>query len=192
MLEDLIKNHKALAVCAVLIMVIAGSALPNLTKVPKNPAGLEDMLSSSFPGESADEYIYVDISGAVRDPGVYRMRPFSRMIDLINACGGFRKGALTDGINLAQALKDGDKIIVPSSRGHGGGIEQASSGAKVDINNADQKALETLPGIGPSTAKKILEYRVKKGPFSTSEDLKKVPGIGNSKFEKIKQYINAY
>lgn len=192
MLEDFIKNNKILSVCVVLAVLAAGFVLPNFVKVSKNPTNVEDLLASSFTGQNDNADLYTDISGAVKDPGVYRMKPGARMIDLINACGGFKKGALTDGINLAQALKDGDKIVVPSSRGRGNPSEPGSSAGKVNINIADQKTLESVPGIGSGTAKKILEHRGTKGPFTVPEDLKKVSGIGNSKFEKLKQYIDVF
>jgi competence protein ComEA len=192
--EDFIKNNKIAVVCAVFVLLAAAFALPLFNKVSKNTTPVDDLLASTYstPQENCD--IYIDISGAVKAPGVYRMRPGSRMTDLVNACGGFEKGAQAAGLNLAQVLKDGDKIVVPSFRQHGGGAgpASASGSVKVNINVSDQKTLETIPGIGPSTAKKILEYRALNGPFAVPEDIKKIKGISASKFEKLKQYIDVF
>ncbi len=192
MLEELVKNNKITVFLIVVAVLGVGLILPNLLNVPKNPTDIDNILCSTSLEPADDSEIYVDISGAVKIPGVYRMRPSSRVIDLISACGGFHDSARTDGLNLAQSLKDGDKIIVPSSaRAFLSDAARLSSG-KININSADQKALETIPGIGPGTAKKIIEYRSSKGIFHVPEDLKKVSGIGRSKYEKIKQYIDVY
>ncbi len=193
MLEDLIKNNKIAVACAVLALLLAGLILPNFTKVSKNTTNIDDMLAASFSGNTDGSDFYIDISGAVNKPGVYRMRPGSRMIDLVKACGGFRSGAQVNGLNLAQALKDGDKITVPSAgKTFSGDCSGQTAAGKVNINAADQKTLESVPGIGLGTAKKILEYRASKGQFAVPEDLKKISGIGPSKYEKLKQYIDVY
>lgn len=192
--EDFIKNNKIAVVCVVFAVLAAGFILPGFNKVSKNTTAADDILTASFSSKADEGEIFIDISGAVKEPGVYRMKPGCRVIDLVKACGGFKKDAQVGGLNLAQPLKDGDKIVVPSFRPHGGGAVSASTSGqgKVNINAADQKTLETIPGVGPGTAKKILEYRSSKGPFGMPEDIKKVKGISANKFEKLKQYIDVF
>ncbi len=192
MLEEFIKNNKIPVVCAVVLLLLAAFLLPGIAKVPKNTTPVDDLLVLSGPARYDDLDIYVDISGAVKDPGVYKLKPGARMTDLVKACGGFRTNALTTNLNLAQTLKDGDKIVVPSLYRCGTASGVPFEDRKVNINTADQKALESIPGIGPGTAKKILEYRSSQGLFGMPEDMKKVKGISASKFEKLKQYIDVH
>jgi len=137
------------------------------------------LLPTSTPGK-----LMVDVSGAVVSPGVYAVAPGSRINDAIQAAGGLAVGAEADQLNLAALLKDGDHIDVP-------GIVTTShvSAGRININTATVIELDTLPGISPTTAQSIVDYRLENGPFQSIQDVANVPGIGPSTFDKIKDYI---
>ncbi len=142
----------------------------------------------------------VHVTGAVRREGVYKLQFGDRVIDALELAGGADPNANLSSINLAEKVKDGQKIMVPKKpersaavRGSDdlgiGGSGTSSSTGKVNINAADEKDLCQVRGVGPSTAKKIIEHRTANGPFSKIEDIMKVKGIGKGKFEKIKEKI---
>ncbi len=150
--------------------------------------------------------IVVYVSGAVNRPGLVRLAEGARAQEAVDACGGFLPTADRDGVNLAQKLKDGmqvkvpEKVILPSAGTPQGEAALQAGGAKggaiavlpdgrININVADEKELDKLPGIGPAMAKRIVEYRMENGPFQTPEEIKHVKGIGDAKFEKMKDKI---
>lgn len=151
------------------------------------------------------EEIVVDIAGAVLNPGVHKLKPGARLIDLVDLAGGLTAKADKDWIdrnfNLARKLTDGEKIYVPEKGKEvlGEKAENGSSSLKsesasrqtnlVNINTASVSELETLPGIGPSFAQKIIDYRTLHNGFKSIEELKAVSGIGEKTFEKIKEKI---
>lgn len=142
--------------------------------------------------------IMVDVKGEVKAPGVYQMKESDRVQDAIRQAGGFLKDANRLQINLAKRLQDEMVIYVPK-KGEKvqqqipsvtSGTDTASNGSgKVNVNTANETQLETLPGIGPVTAKAILHYREQHGPFKNSKDLENVPGIGQKSVQDIKAQI---
>lgn len=156
-------------------------------------------------------YIIIHITGAINNPGIVKLDVESRIADAINNAGGFTTDANVSAINLAYKLQDGEKIYIPSlnessdiykddyyiSSSPGENVisdsnsnfQTSSSAELININSATQTELETISGIGPSTALKIIQYRNENGKFNTIEDIKNVSGIGQAKFESIKQYI---
>ncbi|MGP1407876.1 helix-hairpin-helix domain-containing protein [Selenomonas sp.] len=145
--------------------------------------------------------IVVYVAGAVNHPGVVRLAEGARAKDAVDACGGFLPTADTNGVNLAQKLKDGVQVTVPekapvAAEGRAAqGAPTASGAARslpdgmVNINTADEKELDKLPGIGPAMAKRIIEYRTENGAFQSPEEIKRVKGIGDAKYEKMKDKI---
>lgn len=127
--------------------------------------------------------IKVYVTGAVVSPGVYTLPPDSRVEDAVVAAGGFMPDAAKEQVNLASLLWDGAQIHVPHTES-----TRVRSG-RININTASAEELETLPGIGPTTAQKIVEYRLQHGPFRTIQDIQNVPGIGPATFAKIQDYI---
>ena len=134
-------------------------------------------------------HLLVHVVGAVVSPGVYQLEPDARVMDAIFAAGGFLKDADESSINLARSVNDGEQIVVLSA-GSGGGADGASGGAfsaggagasqLVNLNQADASALDALPGIGPTLAGRIVDYRKLNGGFTKLSDLGKVAGIGKS------------
>jgi len=140
--------------------------------------------------ENEDNLITVYICGEVKENIVVTLLENSRVCDAIDAAGGLTPNADLTAINLACILEDGEKIYIPKIGEQI--IEKESdsfSSEKININKASQTELETIPGIGPSTALKIINYRKENGKFSKIEDIKNVSGIGDSKFNSIKEYI---
>jgi len=139
--------------------------------------------------------ITVYVTGAVNRPGLVKVTEEARAADAVNACGGLLPTADGEKINMAQILKDGQQLVVPEKRGGGtprpsADSPQAGAGnGQVNINTADEKELDTLPGIGPAMAKRIIEYRETEGAFQSIEDIKKIRGIGEAKFAKLKDKI---
>ena len=143
--------------------------------------------------------ILVHVTGAVHTPGVYTLDPDSRVTDALAAAGGLLPSGDVDRVNLAARLSDGDQLTIPNLRptlavgisaGPGLGDDGGQSDTqRVDLNTATLAELETLPGIGPATAAKIIDYRDTRGPFRTPEDLQKVSGIGPATFDRLKDLI---
>jgi len=143
--------------------------------------------------------LIVHITGAVVDPGVYSQPPGSRVMDAIQAAGGLSPDADPTLINLAKLVEDGMQIWVPRQlagdlEGNNPGKAEKDPGAghlggSININTATQTELETLSGIGPVTAKAIIQYRQENGPFSEIQGIQAVSGIGPVTFEKIREFI---
>lgn len=151
---------------------------------------------------AAESDIVVHVVGAVMRPDVYTLPCGSRVADAIKAAGGGLGNAALSSLNLARILADGEQVYVltvdEAESGAAGaasagavapGASAASSGEVVDINTASAAELDALPGVGPSTAQKIVDDREANGPFSTPEDLMRVSGIGAKKFDALKDLV---
>ena len=135
--------------------------------------------------------IFVDVTGAVNTPGVYTLTASSRVIDAIKAAGGSAAGADLSTINLARVLADGEQIYVDAAITNSKGVRVSTPkrSGPININRATVGDFDSLDGIGPVIARRIVEYRKTHGPFITIEDLQKVSGIGAAKFSQIKSKI---
>lgn len=187
-------------------LIVAGSFYDHWRKTapPEKP-------SPAAAGQpAADGRPAVYVSGAVNKPGVYKVGPGSRVADAVEAAGGFAPGADTAKVNLAQPVRDGLQVNVPAARATGpahGSAAGAATGpaagtraagdketagaeaGKISINAAGRDELAGLPGIGPVLAERIVEYRRDHGPFRALTELKKVNGIGEGKFNRLKDRI---
>ena len=157
--------------------------------------------------ENETSKILVHISGAVKSEGVVELEENSRVADAIELAGGVTENAYMRDVNLAEPLEDGMKVYIPSKdeikeqeeisyNTSGSSIVNEKSkniesrkNSKININEATKEELDTLPGIGESTANKIINYRNEHGKFKTIEEIKEVSGIGDSKYEQIKDLI---
>ena len=139
----------------------------------------------------AEPEIFVDVTGAVNNPGVYSLTGRSRVIDAIKAAGDSAPGADLSTINLARVLNDGEQIYVDSTVVNSAGqrVSKKVSSGPININRATLRQLDALDGIGPVIAGRIIEYRKKNGSFLTVDDLQKVSGIGAAKFAQIKSKV---
>lgn len=160
-------------------------------------------ISNFIENETEDEKdntkIKIYITGEVKNQGVIELEEGDRIADAIEKAGGQTEQASLKNVNLAYQLEDGQKIYIPNINdteteiiddGASGVVDDATiKQTVVNINKADEKELQSLNGIGESLATSIVQYRKENGNFETIEDLKNVPGIGDSKFENIKEYI---
>ena len=145
--------------------------------------------------------VQVHIAGAVVRPGVYDLEKDSRVLDAVEAAGGFVAEADKNGLNLAARVEDGERLDIPYVAGYvpgeGEGFVVITEGTPssvlgsdlVNINTASLDELDKLPGIGPTTAQKIIDYRNKNGPFARIEDIVNVSGIGSATYEEIKDLL---
>jgi competence protein ComEA len=140
----------------------------------------------------------VHVAGAVRRPGVYRLATGARVQDAVRRAGGARPGADVNAINLAAKVADGQQVVVPerASRGAaavagatGGSAAPGAATAPVSLNSATAEQLDTLDGVGPATARKILEWRMQHGGFRSVADLAQVPGIGPKKLAALRAQV---
>ena len=149
--------------------------------------------SDDITKDDSNTDIYVHICGAVINPGVYQVPVGTRVYQALELAGGSSDDAYLSGINLADKLADGQKVYIPSEGEHAEGILSIDSGdvqsVMININTASEAELMTLPGIGQSRAKDIINYRVKNGLFESINDIMKVSGIKEAAFEKIKDLI---
>ncbi len=135
--------------------------------------------------------IFIDVTGAVNNPGVYTLAANSRVIDAIKAAGDSAPGADLSTVNLARVLSDGEQIYVDATIVNSAGVRvsKVTRSGPININRATLAQFDSLDGIGPVIAKRIIEYRKVNGPFATVEDLQKVSGIGVAKFATIKSKV---
>ncbi|MFL5960397.1 MAG: helix-hairpin-helix domain-containing protein [Gaiellaceae bacterium] len=182
----------AVAVAVLLVLLVrhlgGGAAVPAVTP-------LQAPARARAPRPAVAKLLVVDVAGAVRRPGLYNLRAGSRIDDAIAAAGGPTAKAQLDAVNLAAPVADGEQVVVP---GRGAGAVAAASppagagsapSAPLDLNTATLEQLEALPGIGPVTAQKILDYRQAHGPFHSVAELQGVPGIGPAHMAQLKGLV---
>jgi len=142
--------------------------------------------------------VVIDVQGAVRRPGVVELDAGSRVVDALAAAGGVTRAAVTTSLNLAQVLTDGIQVVVPNKHSNPaspavGGSSAAgtgsASGGLVNLNSATLEQLDSLPGIGPVLAQRILDYRTQHGPFSSINQLTDVSGIGDATFADLEPLV---
>lgn len=175
----------------------------------KDKAGLKDIIffaiviimaglciygkeTGSFPVKKEQKpektIVGVHVKGEVNNPGYYELDYGSRIKDAIKVAGGASAAADVNKVNLAEKLRDGQAVVIPSAA-NGEQTAQPASDGKVNINTASELELQTVSGIGEATAKSIIAYREAHGGFKKLTELKKIDGIGTKKLEKMKDYI---
>jgi competence protein ComEA len=196
----------ALACALLALLVIAGHRLAQsgAAETPQVVAPLEPVASASESASTArDDDVVVHVVGAVRRPGLLRLRDGARVADAVARAGGATRRADLTAVNLAAPLVDGIQILVPiradgaTSAPSAGASAQAGSnapvpagvGLKVSLSSATVDQLDELPGVGPVTAQKIVDYRTEHGPFRSVEELDAVPGIGPTRVEQLRDLV---
>jgi competence protein ComEA len=179
-----LNQKKALAVIAVVILLGSVVLVVQGNSTPQASAEI-------IPMTIAEPEIFVDVTGAVNNPGVYTLTGKSRVIDAIKAAGDSAPGADLSTINLARVLNDGEQIYVDSTIINSAGVRVSKKlpSGPININRATARQLDSLDGIGPVIAARIVEYRKVNGSFLSVDDLQKVSGIGAAKFAQIKAKV---
>lgn len=131
--------------------------------------------------------LVVYVSGAVRRPGLVRLRDGDRVGDAIDAAGGARPSANLEAVNLAARLADGQQVTVP--RGVAGAVGASGSTGPISLSTATPEQLDTLDGVGPGLAQKIIDYRTQHGGFRSVDELGEVPGIGEKRLESLRAQL---
>jgi len=189
---------KAVVIGGVLLLLVGvGSLFPKKEEAVEELAVIETttLAEKTEVGTTQEAVIFVDIKGAVNNPGVYQMKSGDRVKDALEAAGGLTDEADSQKVNLAQRVEDQMVIVVPKVGEEvteiptGATSKEASKDGKVNINTATVEELKTLKGVGEKKAEAIIEYRKKNGSFKTKEDLMKVRGIGKKLFESFQERI---
>lgn len=184
-------QRRGLAIALVLagLLVLGGPRLLHRG----TPRADSPPLRVARPTHAATRQLVVDVAGAVRRPGLHRLAAGARVASALAAAGGTTARADVMAVNLAAPVADGEQIVVPV-RGAGGGVTAAAGGggaanAPVDLNSANAEQLDALPGIGPSTAAKIVAYRQEHGAFHSLAELDAISGIGPAKLAQLKGLV---
>ncbi len=188
----------AAALLALVVLVVAwrhlagGSAGAPPLRVAPLRAGTVARAAPARP-----KLLVVDVAGAVRRPGLVRVPEGSRVADAVARAGGFARAAYLDGVNLAAPVADGQQVLVPARAAAGGGAGGAAAGGAtgsvpvgpVSLSSASAEQLDALPGIGPVTAQKILDYRAAHGAFRSVDELDAIPGIGPARIDELRGLV---
>ena len=187
------RSTALVGVClALLVLAVLGQRLahagaasePESAAVPLEPV-------AEAPARSV---LVVHVVGEVRRPGLYRLRDGARIADAVHRAGGAVRDADLAAVNLAAPLVDGVQILVPARADTAGTSPGAPTGAgaasaPVSLSSATVEELDELPGVGPVTAQKIVDYRTEHGPFASVDDLDAVPGIGPTRIEQLRELV---
>jgi len=192
------RQRTAVAVLALVAVLGAGAvwarAAPQLGAPLDGPATATaaQTLPRATQGPAATGRVAVHVAGRVRRPGLVRLAAGSRVLDAVRAAGGTTPGADLDAVNLARKLVDGEQVRIPA-RGQAvaappAGVPGAQAAGPLDLNTATAEQLDTLPGVGEVTAGRIVAYR-SAHPFTSVDELLEVPGIGQRRFEQLKDLV---
>jgi competence protein ComEA len=192
-----ISRGRALAYIAVVLALLAlgGRFALGREQQPRVPAAPPAVLRAE---EAPARMLVVHVVGAVRRPGLYRLPEGSRVQDALERAGGPKAKAELAAVNLAAPVADGQQVVVPArgageaAGATGGGSSSAAGlpGGMVHLNSATLEELDTLPGVGPVTAQKILDYRAANGAFRSVDELDAVPGIGPTRLEELRPLVD--
>lgn len=199
-MQKILNNKIILIVTIIILLIILSSYYIYINYVSQDDYEIaqEEIIHSN----KSDEELIVYIIGEVIKPGIVKIKEGDRICDAIELAGGVTKDADLEKVNLAYVLSDGLKINIPKKEEENTQIIMSSSGQNIiegetleeeriyiNLNTATLVDLQKLPGIGESTANKIIQYRNEKGKFASTNELMQISGIGEAKFNKLKDYI---
>jgi competence protein ComEA len=186
------RRHALAAAGVLVVLLLLGSRLvarPGPARVA-NPASASVPTSAQAPAPR----VVVDVVGAVRRPGLYRLAGSARVADALARAGGPTRKADLERVNLAAPLADGEQVVVPRrtalpAAGSAGAPGQEVPSGPVQLSTATLEQLDALPGVGPVTAQKILDYRAEHGAFHSVDELDAVPGIGPARLDQLRDLV---
>jgi competence protein ComEA len=197
-------KEQQLIVVGLIASIVIGLAVMAFRPI-FNAASPQPMLVQPKRDQLLRASMLVHVCGAVKREGVYKLKPGDRILDALTLAGGAQPSADLSAVNLAETVKDGVKILIPAkqlpirevaaadvstgSTRQKNNNKVSSPAARINLNTADEKALDSLPGVGPATAKAIVEYRRTNGSFAKTEQIMEIPRFGKSKFARIKDMI---
>jgi competence protein ComEA len=187
-LHSLTVTQRRVLAGVVVLVVLVFFGVPRLVHRGASGAAMPPLRAPRV-AHAGKAKVVVDVAGAVRRPGLYRLEPGARVANALAAAGGATRRANVDAVNLAAPLADGLQVVVPLRGAAGSASGSPSSTAPVDLNSASVEQLDALPGIGPSTAQKIVDYRQAHGAFHSLEELDAVPGIGAGRIAQLKGLV---
>jgi competence protein ComEA len=180
------------AVALLALLIVAGKRLAATGAADGADAPAAAELAPVAAARAARPRLVVHVVGAVRHPGLYRLRDGSRVADAVGRAGGAARAADLSALNLAAPLADGAQVLVPRRQPGGSSAASAAGsgpGPPVSLAAATVEQLDELPGIGPVTAQKIIDYRTANGPFGSVDELDDIPGIGPARIEQIRDLV---
>jgi len=192
-MAELLEDRRRLLLVAVVVIVALafGGRLLRRPSHASVPPPLRVARTGPVPAKSAR--VYVDVVGAVRRPGLYRMQTGARVADAVARAGGPTRKADLELLNLAALVADGEQVVVPRRGAAGvaqaGGTGAATPAGPVHLNSATLEQLDALPGVGPVTAQKIIDYRTQHGGFGSVDELDAVPGIGPARLGDLRPLV---
>jgi len=191
---------RRLALCAAGLVLIVALGVSQLRRGGGEPVAVSPAAATIAVQERSGGRLVIHVAGAVRRPGVYKLGPAARVADAVERAGGARGRADLGGLNLAARLEDGRQVLVPERPFAGGGAVVGSGaaapaasarapGQPLNVNSATLEQLDTLSGVGPLTAQKILEFRDERGGFGSIEELGEIPGIGDVRLATLREEL---
>jgi competence protein ComEA len=192
-----VSTRRLLAVALVVVVAVAFAVRQAHSAKPAaalRVAPLRASSDASGRAHPAPPSVVVDVEGAVRRPGLVRLVPGSRVVDAVARAGGTTRRADRSGVNLAAPVSDGQQVLVPvrgapAGAGVGGTGGAGGASAPVSLSTATAEQLDALPGIGPVTAQKILDYRAQHGAFHAVAELDAIPGIGPARIADLQGLV---
>lgn len=191
-MAELLQDRRR-ALLAAVVVVVALALAGRMFLRPSHASVPPPLRPPPSAAPSKPAQVYVDVVGAVRRPGLYRIRTGARVADAVAHAGGPTRRADLQLVNLAALIADGEQVVVPE-RG-AGGVSAAPSApgsppaGPVHLNSATLEQLDALPGVGPVTAQKIIDYRTQHGGFGSVDDLDAVPGIGPARLADLRPLV---
>jgi competence protein ComEA len=188
------RRRALLVVACAIVVVLAATRLVGAPDSSPGAARLTPVLAPPATSAPAQKAVVVDVVGAVRRPGLYRLRPGARIADAIARAGGATRRADRSLVNLAAPLADGQQVVVPRAGARlapAAGSASASPAAPINLNSATVEELDGLPGVGPVTAQKIVDYRREHGPFTSVDQLDAIAGIGPTRIDNLRAHVTS-
>tara|TARA_Y100000114_G_scaffold153581_1_gene173829 strand:- start:4801 stop:5379 length:579 start_codon:yes stop_codon:yes gene_type:complete len=184
------EDRRRWGVGAVVILALGALAIAVIVGIVRGAGSAQSLAPAPVTVATASTSLYVHVSGAVNAPGLYVLHADARVVDAVAAAGGLAEDAEAAGVNLARPVSDGEQVIVPRvGEAPAAGPAGVTADGRVNLNSADEGALDTLPGVGPAIAGRIIEWREANGRFASVDDLLSVSGIGPKMLESLRDLV---